>query len=246
MPPWGMVGVWGGNSPSSHPSPLTSATATVCPKYDATWKGSGWGGCTGGGGGRRGLCQGCCGVHWVMGGGRSVLGVRGVLGYYGVGMLWSTGGGGGSWALWGDGAMGTREPWGAGRGQWGKGALEAVGKALGVMGQGAVGAGCSGCCGVAGQWGRVPWGAGAGQGVTCSLAMPRSWRRVTPTLKISTCPEQRQAPSLSPSWGATPGCPATAVSPPPDIPTQLGTTHLAPRVAFVGDPHHVLCGGREP
>lgn len=131
-------------------------------------------------------------------------------------VLWSTVGG--SWVLGGDGAMvaaGTRQPQGAGRGQWGEG---------GTGGDGT-------------WWHRA--------GGTCSLAMPCSRRRVAAILKSSTCPEQRQAPAPAPPSARG----ATAVSPPPGTPHSraLGPTHLAPHVALVGDPHHVLCGGgREP
>lgn len=94
-----------------------------------------------------------------------------------------------------------------------------------------------------GAAGAIGWWCSGG---TCSLAMPCIRRRLIPSLKISTCSEQHQAPSLSPSLVS----PRVPSAPPQDIPVpmQLGTStaHLACRVAFVGDPHHVLCRGKNP
>lgn len=94
-----------------------------------------------------------------------------------------------------------------------------------------------------GAEGAVGWWCSGG---TCSLVMPCIRRRLVPSLKISTCSEQRQAPSLSPS----PMCPRVPSAAPQDIPVPMqpgtSTAHLACRVALVGDPHHVLCRGKDP
>lgn len=71
---------------------------------------------------------------------------------------------------------------------------------------------------------------GVAQGTgTCSLAMPRSQRRVSPAVKISTCSGQCQTPG--PARGHTQRCPL--VSPRPGTGTRHSAALTSPLVLLL-------------
>lgn len=90
--------------------------------------------------------------------------------------------------------------------------------------------GCWGAMGGGQEWCGAPGVLGVAQGVgTCSLAMPRSQRRVSPAVKISTCPGQCQTPG--PARGDTWWCPL--VSPLPGTGTRHSAALTSPLVLLL-------------